>query len=359
MQRWRVVRSKEGFSLVELLVVIVIVLLFLASLYEAFNRIYSSYKEELSETESMLSETIGIYMLKRDLWEYLNDDKIFVYSNYTKTCEGVPDIARIDFNSTSYLEVSSDGESDNLTIKKTLNKFIFLGKWAVFNLSSSGDIEWQSGVDVNNQTISDGGYISYDNETKFILLNIKPNTKKRLKSYLICDDDGRYKFLTWAQVKEALSSEFLIKGEAATYMLISYHFLEKLGSNKPEVNYYLEMGDKPRRCAPCTFALLRRERRKDGWSQYPVLDCVLLFRVYYYDDVEKKWKRIRGALGDKWDKLKVDIIYQVGRKRKGTVTNYSLIDMPDGNVNLSNLCPNYQYYKWDLLELRAIRVRDE
>ncbi len=297
--------SERGFTIIELLVVMVILVVALALSADSFIRILRQSRQQSKIAETKIEHIVGLEMLRRDIehagmglpWfvydidgdgDYTNDwaslDNYLEAASYTvcstlniNTLNDAPSDAPRAF-------VGSDGVcdgSDYLVIKST----------AVRNHQEAR--KWTFMYDIYGDG-SDTDYVNYwgtqdDLESNTTVIVIKSKLTKTVDRALIPYLDGSvYKY--YLPFNFLLNEYELAKGETLLVFGIGDDQALRMPFNRADYYLNYNQANLPTRCAPGTGVLLKNTiSHTDGQfgEILPLLDCVADFQVIFGLDMNE------------------------------------------------------------------------
>lgn len=291
----RELSCQKGYTLAELLVVMVIFGIVLSITATSFNRIVSGSGQTVRLAETEIEGIIGLEVLRSDLalagfglpWSFQNPALIgYPEASSGVAVKGYPgtdpslynDLKRPPRAITSGDNVGYNG-SDYLVLKgSALGMTRSCRKWIYLTYTSSGAVV-KACKDPDRELKVGGG------ET-VIALNSAVRGGIATKELVM---DGSGYFFSFSQGVTASTNPFRPRSFADSYLVYGIADPDKSGApylaapfNRSD--YYLERpSDISTRCAPHTAVLYKGvlEQRLGQFKGYPLLDCVADFQVIY------------------------------------------------------------------------------
>ncbi len=382
-----VVRCNKGFSLIELLIVMVIFIIVILVSTQAFERIISNAPQQAKTSDSMVQGIVGLEIMRSDLehagyglpWALdftANFSESQVTANYL-----APGIDPASFNDTYNTSVDA-------------NKV----PRPVQSATASGVQIWENGRDYLvikstyiglNTAAKKWSYVNYD-ATPYIRTggtseDFAPGdrviTLNAVDRKLIGVDTTHFSYKL-----PALSSDGKIVADPAysppsegdNYLVYGVNAASDLTFPYNRVDYYIKRPSNDKnissRCAPSTGILYKAHLNHSGGgvTQYPLLDCVADMQVSYGMDTNGDGavdfhgdesaltslsaKEIRDQLKD----IRVDVLTHEGQKDKSYSYPNSQISVGGsaGRVydvsTLSGIGSEWKNYRWKVYTLVVV-----
>ena len=345
------IEEKEGFSLVEILVVIIIAMIVIGVIYKTLNNVYLSYKEASETVISNINTFIPLQIIERDL-------KLAGFGTpevYDTTCtvpeENISEICEecLATNNTPPLPICiCNGEGN-----------------------SSDIIVIHSSIANINEHTRKIGVLYYDGKDSVFYSLSKENWTSNDVFIILSTDSGHKKLMCFnSQALFTISSfnssdlpdwtrktPYLIYGIGDATSLFPFN----------TVYYYLKRNNNPpKRCENLNYTYTLYRKSRDSTTGQPIMDCVLNLQAFYGFSTPTggiAWNSTYSGrpiqMADNLKAVLVFIVYMEGKKAKYKVFNKNYINFKEpcsgniiGTIELNDESyPNYKYYKWKVIRL--------
>jgi prepilin-type N-terminal cleavage/methylation domain-containing protein len=265
-----VIRGRDGFSLVEIMITLAILGIVLASAGTVFNSLLEQYKQQSKVAETGMERIIGLEILRRDVEQagYGLPWNMGLLGSYTEAAENPHGLNDAPGNPPRAI-VSADGGADNpdyLVIKSASVSGEDAGrKWTTLR---QGDVKRDWTPDSEDLAPADR------------VIVLQPGFDDTTFRTLVCPNASTFSttFNNTSAFVPALPEET--------------HIVYGLGSGAParpfnRADYYIDTENVsvPQRCAPGTGVLVKAVLNTGGtFDLFPLLDCVADFQVSYLLD---------------------------------------------------------------------------
>jgi len=261
-------RKNDGFTLVELLIVMALLVIILAIAADAFKTVARNATTQARIAETQMETSIGLQMLKADI-ESAGQGLPWAFAqtvNYTEAASGQPSIYNDAAAGVPRALVVGEGvghnNSDYIAIKSTRGMSESSQRWGFVRKSLLGVTE------VFNGTTADGSNLL---NADFAIV-VRPQTGENIYRQLLTNASGQFRYTVSGLSSLSLRPGDVIYGISSTSPGMPFN----------RTDYFVAQPDPmPAFCASGTGILYKATvNHSDGsLTQYPLLDCVVAMRV--------------------------------------------------------------------------------
>lgn len=294
-------QREQGFSLIEFLVTMALLVLLFTAAFEIFVPVISKSKTEAGNTQTQIEGIIGLELLRRDVvgagggipWYLPTTTPVFQYNETSNT-------GHDNFNDGTAAGIASN--SPRAVIAQNNMSVVGLGKlnnsdYLVIKSASVANPQWNTGSNnaVDNpagdkwttiQNVAGAGIprvwndTSYDPAANDLVIVVQPANGSQ-NMLLTTTAAGA----SWFTKYSTLNAAPFIPPSAGVAWYVFGMDSQGLNTLRRPFNradYYVSTQNVPARCAPGTGVLVKTVMRQDGdtWGpELPLLDCVATFQV--------------------------------------------------------------------------------
>ena len=366
--------KKQGFSLIELIVVIAIFAIIIGIPYKMFIKELKITMQEVGISKTSMQNIPSLEIIRKDietagygLFRYDNNTSF----SYQEAKSNTPSLYSFDVDT---FNDAPNKEPRAIVGKRDTSKNNF--SYLVLKATSFGQSK------VANQW----SYAYYDDTTNTVKINVWPNNntanynnlqkdskvvvlkvgnKDNMK--LKTNNNGEFYFVvnktptsTDNEIQDCLK-DCSIK-EKATYIIYGLA-TKKVSPRAPfnRIDYFLDDSqNKPSECAEGTHILYRGILDSDGNIQksQPILSCVADFQVKFimkrYGDTDDLTNYSSKIIREQLKEVKMYILMQNGVKDNNYSYDNDSVKVGDRIFKFTDMgIPNYKHYRWSVVEISA------
>ncbi len=370
--------KKQGFSLVELLIVIAIFAIIIGIPYKMFIKELKTTMQEVGVSKTSMQNIPSLEIIRKDietagygLFRYDNHKNDNITFSYREAKSNTPSLYSFDID--TFNDAPNNCPRAIVGKKDTSkNNFSYLVLKATAFGQSKVANQWSYAYyDNTTDTIkinvwSSNNTANYNNlqkDSKVVVLKVidKNNMK------LITNDTGKFYFVvnktptsTDNEIQDCLEDCSIKK--KATYVI--YGLATKNANPRAPFNridYFLDDSQsKPSECAEGTHILYRGIMDKNGNIQksQPILNCVADFQVKFimkkYGGIDDLTNYSSKVIREQLKEVKISILMQNGVKDNNYSYDNDSVKVGDRIFKFTDMgIPDYKHYRWSVVEISA------
>jgi prepilin-type N-terminal cleavage/methylation domain-containing protein len=357
------IKKQDGFSLIELLIVMALFVIVLAISSDTFTLILRQSAQQSKTAETQIERIVGLETLRTDIehagyglpWAFqsginYNEAAAAPASNHNDAPSDIPRALRIGNDTEMY-------SSDYLAIKATnVGRNDASQRWS-YIITGSNPKTWASD--------------NLENGNKVIV--IKPKAGEATLRQLVMS--GTF-FATYSS--SAFPAGFSPTEPLEMFLIYGVDpDTDPLRMPFNRTDYYISSTvERPQSCHPNTGVLVKSNiRQSDGAREtFPILDCVADFQVIFYRDtnndgtIESYNDNLAGLtaqqIREQVKEVRVYILTHEGQRDPGYTYPNATIEIRDQNFGLiknfdlsATIGGNWQNYRWKIITL-AIKPKN-